>query len=529
MQTVPQALIWELLTRGRWSLMAAVCGANLLPAFLFTALRHQGGLDTADPSFVIMQVVLVQLNMFAFGSAVMTAQGQLSRLYAYPIRSSTIVLWHLVPAMGLMALETLVSLAALNAAFGLGWSLWGPALFAAVALAAIEATMWLTEKSAWLPLSVGTVGAGLGLWFNARHGAIFSQPVHRWEAVTPVEVVTLLLFAVVAYAVAVFAVSRNRRGDPLPVLGIKAWWERTFDQPLELRTQFRTPAEAQLWFEWRKKGWAMPACVVFGLVVGGFVWLIFSRKGEDLFAGLIGGGGVLSLVGFICGLILGNSGPNDANFAMGHFLGTRPLTNSQFSRIILWTAAKSVGWAWLLWATPLVVLYLALVPTGLVSLPLLRDDQWRMAWWYVPVTFLGPWTVMTFFATIGLTGRSRPFVDIMIGGFALFIGGNVFSSYALTFEQQRMLGQGIIVTLGVVAVLGTSWLFHLSRRRELIAAPSAWISLGLWAVLTTGVAVAKGFDPRMPLAVCVFMAGAIALVVAPIAATPLAIAWNRTR
>src|SRR5688572_26965806 len=103
MRTVPQALIWEILTRGRWALIAAACGANFLPFLLFTALRHQGGLDPADPSFVIMQVVLVQLNMFAFGSAVMTSQGQLSRLYAYPIRTSTIVFWHLVPAMGLMA------------------------------------------------------------------------------------------------------------------------------------------------------------------------------------------------------------------------------------------------------------------------------------------------------------------------------------------------------------------------------------------------------------------------------------------
>ncbi|MDZ4684356.1 MAG: hypothetical protein SH850_04650 [Planctomycetaceae bacterium] len=529
MRSVPQALIWELLTRGRWALIAAVCGANLLPALLFTALRHQGGLDTADPSFIVMQVVLVQLNMFAFGSAVMTSQGLLSRLYAYPVRTSTIVFWHLAPAMALMALETLASIAALNAAFDLDWPLWGPAMFAAVALAAVEAAMWLTEKSGWLPMAVGTVGAGLGLWFNARHGGMFRQPAHQWEVVTAVDVVTLVLFAGVAYATAVFAVSRNRRGDPLPVLGIKAWWERVFDQALEFRAPFRTPAEAQLWFEWRKKGWAMPACVAFGLVAGGVGWLLFSRNAEDLFGGLVAGGGVLSLAGFVCGLILGNSGPNDANFAMGHFLGTRPLTNSQFARIILWTAAKSVAWAWLLWVTPLVVLYLTLVPTGIVNLPPLRDEEWRMAWWYVPATVLGPWTVMTFFAAIGLTGRSRPFVDIVIAGFVLFIGGNVLSNYALTFEQQQALGQGVVIALGAIAVLGTWWLFRMSLRREMIAAPSVWISLAIWGVLTTGVALAKTFDPQMPAALCVLLAGAIALVVAPIAATPFAIAWNRTR
>lgn len=529
MRSVPQALIWELLTRGRWSLIAAACGANLLPILLFTTLRYHGALDAAEPSFVIMQVTLVQINMFIFGSAVMLAQGRVTRLYAFPAPTSTIVFWQLAPAMGLMALESLASIAALNAVYGLGWSLWGPALFAAVALAAIEATMWLTEKSAWLPWAVGLVGGGLGLWFKARHGALFSPPTHRWEAVEPEEVVTLLLFAVVTYVVAVYAVSRNRRGDPLPAIGLAALCERVFDQPRETGASFRTPAEAQSWFEWRKKGWGMPACVVLGLVMGGGGWLLFDRTVEGLFVGLVAGGGLLSIAGFIGGLLLGNCGPNDSDYAMGHFLGTRPLTNSHWSRILLWTAVKSVAWAWLLWATPLVLLYLTLVLPGFVTLTPLTAEERQMAWWYLPATLLGPWTAMTCFAAISLTGRSRPFVELVIGGCVLFIGANLFAGYVLTFPQQQIFWQGVIMVVGVAAGVGTAWLFRLARQRELIAAPSAWISLVVWGVLTTGAIIAKTVDARMPVAVCVLLAGAIALIVAPIAATPLALAWNRTR
>jgi hypothetical protein len=526
MRSVPQALIWELLSRGRWCLPAAACGANLMPLLIFGALRYHGALDPAEPAFLVMQIVLVQINMFAFGSGVMTAQGPLSRLYAYPVTTATIVTWHLVPAMTLMGLETLASTALMNALFDLGWSLWGPALFAAVALAAVMSAAWLTEKSGWIVWALGLVGGGLGLWFSSRFGPLFSQPTHQWEAVTPIEVATLLLILAASFAVAVWGVSRNRRGEPLPSLGFLAWLERVFDPAPRLGGRFPSPEAGQLWFEWRKKGWAMPAVVAFCVVTCCSGWLIFSREWIDLFEGFVTAGGLLSVLGMLGGVILGNMGPNDSSYEMGHFLGTRPLTNAQWSRIHLLTTAKSVWWAWVLWATPLALLFLGFVVPGFAFLP---PVNWPAAWWYVPATLIGPWTVATCCAAVALTGRAHPFAEIFFGGFTLFIGLNVFSSNVLTFEQQRLLGQSLVVLLGLAAVLGTAWLFALARRRGLVAATTAWSALAVWGVLTAVVLVVRHFHPELPWPACAFISGVLALMVAPPAAAPLAIAWNRTR
>ncbi len=176
MQSIPLALTWELWRRGRWGLLAAALGALMFPVILFAALRREGLVDTDDPSFLIMHVVLVQFNLFTFGAAVIAVQRSPSRLYALPASTSTIVTWRLLPAMAMMTLQSLANTAVLNTLFSLRWPLWGPALFAAAALAVVQAVLWLAEKSAWLPWAVGAAAVALGLWLQSQYGDIFSPP-----------------------------------------------------------------------------------------------------------------------------------------------------------------------------------------------------------------------------------------------------------------------------------------------------------------------------------------------------------------
>ena len=211
MRSVPVALTWEMLTRGRWTLLAFALAANVMPVFLLTAMRNDGRLDPQEPSSLIMHVVLIQINMFIFGAALFDAAGQPSRLYALPITTASLVAWQMLPAMAAMALESVASTALLNAAFDVGWPLWGPALFAAVGVAAIQAVLWTTEKSGWIVLAIANVGAVLGLWFKLRFGPMFSQPTHQWVEVTPIEVLTLLMFAGVSYYAAIVGVARPKR------------------------------------------------------------------------------------------------------------------------------------------------------------------------------------------------------------------------------------------------------------------------------------------------------------------------------
>jgi hypothetical protein len=526
MRSIPLAMTWEMLRHGRWSLIAAALAANALPVFLFTALRFDGALDPADRIQIIMHVVSVQMNLFTFGAALFAVQGSASRLYAFPISTASLVAWHLIPAMAALALESLVSTALLNAIFDLRWPLWGPALFAAVAVAVFRAALWLTEKSGWVVVAITFVTAVLGVGFNSRYGAAFSRPSHYWETVTPVEILIMIAAGLVAYYVAILGVARNRCGQPPYSLGIVAWASRLFDSAPQTGRPFRTAVQAQLWFEWRRKGWAMPAAVVCGLCMGLGLWLIGSRDLKPLFDGFVGGGALLSLLALLAGLIMGNCGVSDSDFEMRNFLATRPISSTDLARTILKTAAKSVFVAWVIWVVSFLSLYMILW-TIHVNPP--RTVGTELGWWYFPATLLGAWTVLSLFTCIGLAGRRGLVATLFCGLFALFCGLSLFSQYALSHQAQERFAHGAAAVSGVVFVLGTVGAFVGARRRLFIGWPTLAMASSVWGALSALVLLGWAQRPAGPFSVYVFVIGVLALAVAPLATAPLALAWNRIR
>src|SRR5688500_9536037 len=99
MKTIPAAMTWELFARGRWSILAAWLGAIAFPGLILAALNATGPLDASHPKMLLLHVMIVQIGMFIVASAVFTAQGPISKLYAYPARTSTLVFWRMAPAM----------------------------------------------------------------------------------------------------------------------------------------------------------------------------------------------------------------------------------------------------------------------------------------------------------------------------------------------------------------------------------------------------------------------------------------------
>jgi hypothetical protein len=521
MRSIPLAMTWELLHRGRWWLIGAMLCASALPAIIFAALANERGFDPHFDGLIVIHVVMMQINMFIFGAAVFAAQGHPSRLYTYPVSNSTIVAWHLLPAMAVMALETLVSTAALNAVFDLGWPLWGPAIFLTVMLAAINAVFWLTEKSAWVAFAIGAVAAVLGCWFKSRFGPVFSEPTHFWTEVTAGEFLTMLAIGVLAYAVAVVAVARNRRGALLPALGIVAWIERTFDPAPELGVPFRSAAHAQFWFEWRRKGWFMPGALAIGVFGASCVWLVLSRRPQDILFGLFGGGVLLPLFGFIGGIVIGNVGPADSDHKMAQFLAMRPMTTGDMARTILKAAARSVLIAWGIWAAAILAVYAILTIT--ISISAIAAQS--LPWWFIPATLLGNWIVMAVGAAIRLTGRLKPLLALFLSVISLPIA----IAAIIAIANQRLLGQGVATIIGVGFVLATMWAFNAARRRALIGSPTLLIALIGWIALGTLAAVPWPLYHPTPLGGYIFILGLLALAVAPLATFPLALAWNRTR
>jgi len=526
MRSIPLALTWELLHRGRWTLPAAALGANVMPLLLLTALRSEGGVDPGDPSMLIIHIVLAQISMLCFASALYAAQGPPSRLFALPVTNATLVAWHLVPSMVLMVLHSLASTAVLNALFDLDWPLWGPAFVGAVGYAAVAAALWLTERTGWILVGLTFVATVLGLWLKSRYGGAFSQPSHQWREVTPLDAVTLLAMGAIAWSVAVLGVARSRRSDPLPAFGIVAWIQRLLDPAPRLGRPFRSPAEAQLWFEWRKKGWAMPIIVAFSMLIGLAGWLVFSRNGTELLTAFYIAGVLMSVWALVIALIMGNCGRDDGHYEIASFLSTRPIATTDLAHIIVKTAGQSLLVSWILWAAVFLVAYLLLVPTRLAALP---TDMQLLPWWYWPATLIAPWAIIAAGMSAGLTGRANLWAALLLLVISLWIGTLLFTRYWLPQQDRDWFLHGCTAAVGVLLVVLTAWVFIAARRREFISWPTVGTASTLWAALAVVAIGGWLLKPAEPFAVTVFMVGVLALAISPLACAPLALAWNRNR
>jgi hypothetical protein len=526
MRSIPLAMTWETLRRGRWPLLSALILAGALPAFIINVLRQLGGFDPTHESGIILEFIFMQTNMLALGAAIFFAQGNPSRLYTYPISTVSIVTWHFIPGMLLMALGSVATSVVLNAAFDLGWPAWGPALFGAVAYASLIAVVWLTEKSGWILLGFLVVSFVLGCWNKSRYGSVFSQPDHSWQNVTSTEIASLIGFTVIAFAAAVAGVSRNRYGEPLRSLGILAWIERQYDALAHRERPFSSAARAQLWFEGRIKGWAMPGVVLFAMIVNGLAWLIFNRDVAEIYPGIIAGGGLLTIAGFVAGIAAGHCGSRDSEFSIGSFLATRPLTSAQMARIILTMLAQSILFSWMIWLSVFVVVRGTYFALG--SSPPDQISQ-VIRWWYFPATLIGPWVAAGLIASIGMTGRVKLFLQLFCGLMLTWVASAYFCRLAFSEQQIQQLTVGLTATGGFIFIVATIWIFIAAVRRSLIEPLTAYVAAAFWIV--AGIIIAVNWTPNSVVAISqwLFVVGLLALAALPIASAPLALAWNRSR
>jgi hypothetical protein len=525
MRSIPLAMTWELLWSGRWGLVAAALAANAVPIAILAALRTEGAINPDDSSGFLMHLVMMQLNMVIFGAALLVVQGEPARLYAWPLRTSTLVAWRLLPTMALAAVESIACTLLINKLFQLGWPLWGPALFLAVGMAAVSAARWLTDRSAWIVPAIALVGLVLGLWNKARYGAMFSEPTRLWRHVTPSEVAFLLAVTFFAYGVGVAAVARNRRGEAPLSLGILARIDRWLDPGPRVDVPFPTPSAAHGWAEWRQKGWVMPITVLVSMLVGLVAWLASIRDARELWGGALGFGSLLPWIGVIGAMLFGNTNPRDGDMGMGQSLATRPISCTGLAYAILRTAAKSTALTWGLWAACVLVVGLAVGAAGIDPWPAARG----LAWWYAPATLLGTWVVLATLAAILLVGRLNRTVKGACAGLAVFLGLTLLVRYALPPAVHAPLRQGLVAGTGAILVLATTWAFVAARRRALVDAVVPCVAACVWLTLLAGILEAAVTSSSAPWSGCVFFAGLAALVVAPLATTPLAIASNRHR
>ncbi len=346
-----------------------------------------------------------------------------------------------------------------------------------------------------------------------------------------------------AYLVARFAVARARRGD-------EPDWRRAFAGLARLlqlfsrrRGDFRSPAEAQAWLEWRQVGRSLPALVAVVLPFE-LSLLFLSQATPVLIVEILLA--VLLTPPFLAAFAAAAVGTPNPRGREGHglspFLAMRPLTSGDLVGAKLKAALGSVVAAWLL---VLIAVPLALQLSG--TWPLVIEQVLRFgeavgtprAIIGVLLLVLGliaaTWNQLVQSLYLGLTGR------------AWLVKGSVFLALSLLFLLGPLLqwiadhgevrgalwevAPAILAGLVCVKMAIAGWvatrLYHgrLLSDRVLVAGAAGWCVavLALYGVLVWF--AGSPFFPRYVLA----LVSILAIPLARLSAAPLALAWNRHR
>jgi hypothetical protein len=547
MQSVPLAMTWEFFRKGCWQLLLGGLAMLALPTLVFSAVLVSSSMTRADlrqEGFYTFHYACLLFQALTIGAAALGSQESISRFYAWPVLTSTIVTWRLLPGMGAMGLINLATTTATNLMFDVGWPLVGPALFMACTYPAFQAAIWLGEKVVVLQvILISAVATCLGAWLNARHGGWFTGAKYLWTDVTTGEVLTLMTVALLGWLGACVGVRRDRCGESLRWLWIKDWMESWSLGGRINSKPFRSPAWAQFWFEWQQKGLLMPVVVFVGistmcLVIFIRQVLIGGTAATDFELGNVLTGMFLPIVGLLVGLAIGQSGGGRDKMVMGPFLASRPIADQDLSRPMLIVTALSTLLSWSILAAFVLVVEFLFASSGMTIPRNPTDGQAQLSIFFG--TLLLTWLAAAMAACVAKTGHTRLMAQIFATLFALlvvwlFLSGPLWKLGPITMAVPH-------VVFGVSTILGTAGAFTMAVHRRLIALHAALISLVVWmaACIAIGSALSGASDPKQPgggrlvapgfvPVISIGAFGLTALAVAPLALGPLAVAWNRHR
>ena len=523
------ALTWEFYRRvWRDAVLGVVAAALVLPACVhgmqWLAYRrahriayHLSGeasvdlgadfLDMAGVTRVVFHLVFGGLLVIvALGSILRNQRLRPGHFWA-PAPTWLLAACRMLPEMALIAAMYLVIAESNRLMSGWAWPLWGPALFCAAAIACGQATIWsLPDFRAWKLVASLLLWASLLVFGITRYSSGgLGWPTRMWAVLTITDALVLVLHAGVTYALGVVSLARLRSNDRRHWPNVRAWCRGIVESMPGRRQSFRSPFAAQIWLEWREKGVGLSliAAGIMILIVLG--WALFGSDAE----GTMNVALVLILVwGFaslVSGLVFG--------------LRAGALSTLVVGAVCVIGLGVTIG-----------SLYVsAEAETALYRFsPELFEVAHRLGFGFPPlvigISLLVAWTIMALSASVMLTGRLWVPISFIAAPYGLKYLMTALQ-LMLPLDYQPLVVSAHAAALGVTFLLGTGWLFFKAWRRRLIGPFAPWIACGIWLALA---AICAPFSAPGPAAI-VFYLGRLALPVCPIAAAPLAIAWNRHR
>lgn len=353
--------------------------------------------------------------------------------------------------------------------------------------------------------------------------------------------------AVIAYVIAWATVARQRSGGGRRRSWIRVVWDRIEGVLPRRKKDFASAAAAQFWFEWRRAGWVLPACVAFVIVA---IVLPISWYGRDdaRYTNYILGR--LLVAPFVLAFVIGKAFIKcefwSTNLALPSFLAVRPMGDGEFVAAKLKVAAVSAAITGLLIITFL-ALWLSLWAntTQLVrflwQLQMLFPHSWPII---LLLTFCAAlvliWRCLVSGLWVGLSGKPSHYFGAagmqILGPALLLLAGGIWGDQidkALKNDdglRTLMIFQGIGWALALL-IVGKAWFaaFSWSKNPRRYASRYLWV----WSIATVcAITIAILLHPPFDIYRTSHLYLLLALLIFPLARlglAPLSLAKNRHR
>jgi len=539
------AIGWEFRQRHRFALIAlggyglAFAALRLLifgPEQVFRLDPPNGTAGAVIAPVSVAFFYLLAVFSFGLGGDIGARQSMFpARMFTLPVTTRALAGWPMLFGATAMASLWLVTATLVRWSWDLELPLVWPALLAAVFLA------W-TQVLTWMPYGLpGLRVVAAVLWLMSLDAVVilavhYEIPEHR--------LVTMLAPQLpLAYLAACFVVARARRGEVPDWRGAFARLGRITRVSSSRQDRFPSAPRAQVWFEWRQHGRALPALVAFVLPFElGLLSLARHEPPVLVWLTLLA---VLLTPPFMAAFTATAGKPaGEGRSAHGMtFLATRPLTSAAIVATKLRVAVWSTLAAWLL-----VVLA---VPAALIltdTWPQVVERAERFVEVFgkpraLAVALLGlsgllvsTWKQLVQGLFIGLTGRAwviRTSVllrlsSLVVLGFVVDWGLRKNRLLVLLWDDWPW----ILAALVSFKMSAAAWIVPRLHRsgvvsdRALVTGAAFWLAavLAIHGVLVW-VFCTPEFLPRA-------LAGLVAILGVPlvrVSAAPLALAWNRHR
>jgi hypothetical protein len=274
--------------------------------------------------------------------------------------------------------------------------------------------------------------------------------------------------------------------------------------------------------------WIFPVLTGCFLVGGmGLCWLVGHATAAALFSIALSIGLLLPPLGMVAGLLIGNAaahGPLRSQREMGSFVGTRPVSTAEMARTLLRFTGANVGLAWAIWVLTVTLLQLS------ISLSTELPEGWTaeagLRWWHAAALLVAMWTMAAGTASLSLAGRDHLIAKVLLGLFAAVFTPPLLDVCGASSQLATIVAFTLCIAACTVAASATVWAFVAARRRGLIHVETQWLAAGMWVILVCAQCALSHGDP---LIAHLMLAGLLTLPVVPLAALPLALAWNRNR